>query len=107
MRLLLDENVPVKLKQDLTGHTVYTVRELRRDGREDEEVLQLLVDFNFDALITCDKNLRFQQNLSRYTTPVVVLDTYTNAYLVLRQTVPNLLSLLQQALPAGATIVKP
>ncbi len=106
MRLLLDENVPAKLKQDLVGHTVYTVRELRGDGREDEEVLQLLIDFNFDALITCDKNLRFQQNLNRYTTPVIVLDAYTNAYLVLRKVVPNLLYLLQQPLPSGASIVK-
>lgn len=40
MRLLLDENVPRKLKQDLDDHDVYTVRELRQNGNEDEDVLQ-------------------------------------------------------------------
>lgn len=106
MRLLLDENVPKKLKQDLTGHTSYTVRELRREGNEDEDVLQFLLDFNFDALITCDKNLRFQQNLTKYPTPVIVLDTYTNAYPVLKSIVPLLLETLQSPLPPGATVIK-
>ena len=105
MRLLLDENVPRKLKQDLEGHDVYTVRELRQNG--DEDVLQFLIAFNFDALITCDKNLRFQQNLIRYPTPVIVLDTYTNAYSVLKSILPNLLKVLKSSLPSGLTIVKP
>lgn len=105
MRLLLDENVPRKLKHDLTGHDVYTVRELRQDGNEDQDVLQFLIDFNIDALITCDKNLRFQQNLARYPTPIFVLDTYTNAYIVLKAVVPKLLTLLDKPLMPGATIV--
>ncbi|GAB4041211.1 DUF5615 family PIN-like protein [Spirosoma gilvum] len=107
MRLLLDENVPKKLRQDLADHDVYTIRELRRDGNEDEDVLQLLIDFNFDALVTCDKNLRFQQNLVKYPTPIIVLDTYTNAYPILKLTVPLLLDLLQQPLAPGATVLKP
>lgn len=107
MRLLLDENVPKKLKQDLLTHNVYTVRELRRDGYEDEDVLQFLIDFNFDALITCDKNLRFQQNLAKYPTPVLVLDTYTNAYPILKLVVPYLLEQLKLPLAAGATVIRP
>ena len=107
MRLLLDENVPRKLKQDLHTHDVYTVRELRRDGYEDEDVLQFLIDFNFDALITCDKNLRFQQNLTKYPTPVIVLDTYTNAYPILKLVVPHLLEQLKLPLSAGATVIRP
>ena len=94
MRLPLDENVPRKLKQDLIAHDVYTVRELRQDGNEDEDVLRFLIDFNIDALITCDKNLRFQQNLIKYPTPVLVLDTYTNAYPIIKSIVPQLLKVL-------------
>ncbi|PRY33964.1 hypothetical protein CLV58_119114 [Spirosoma oryzae] len=107
MRLLLDENVPRKLKQDVPGHYVCTVRELQQHGNEDQTILQFLVDFNFDALITCDKNLRFQQNLSRYPTPIIVLDTHTNAYPVLRAVIPQLLAVLEAPLPAGATIIRP
>lgn len=106
MRLLLDENVPKKLKHHLAGHDVYTVREMRLSGNGDEDVLQFLTDFNFDALITCDKNLRFQQNLIRYPTPIIVLDTYTNAYPILKELVPSLLDLLAKPLMPGATVVK-
>lgn len=106
MRLLLDENVPKKLKQDLVGHDVFTVRELSRHGNEDQDVLQFLVEFNFDALITCDKNLRFQQNLLKYPIPIIVLDTYTNAYPILKSIIPRLLETLQDPLESGATIVK-
>ncbi|QHV97108.1 DUF5615 family PIN-like protein [Spirosoma endbachense] len=107
MRLLLDENVPKKLKQDLVAfHDVFTVREMRRDGNEDEDVLQFLVNFNMDALITCDKNLRFQQNLTKYSTPVLVLDTYTNAYPVLKAIIPALLATLEQPLESGATVIR-
>ncbi|WP_460978927.1 DUF5615 family PIN-like protein [Spirosoma knui] len=104
---LLDENVPRRLKQELVGHTVFTVREMRQDGTEDVDVLRFLLEYNFDALITCDKNLPFQQNLTRYPVPVIVLDTYTNAYPVLRSIVPKLLALLGSPLAQGATIVKP
>lgn len=107
MRLLLDENVPRKLKQDLSEHNVFTVREMRQDGNEDEDVLRFLLDYNFDALITCDKNLQFQQNLVRYPTPVIVLDMYTNAYPVLKKITPYLLDLLKKKLPPGAIILKP
>lgn len=106
MRLLLDENVPKQFKQDLAAHhDVFTLREMRRDGNEDQDVLQFLIDFNFDALITCDKNLRFQQNLTRYSTPVFVLNTYTNAYPILKTIAPRLLELLEQPLATGATLV--
>ncbi|GAB4043711.1 DUF5615 family PIN-like protein [Spirosoma litoris] len=107
MRLLLDENVPRKIKLDLVGHDVFTVREMRQEGNEDEDVLRFLIDFNFDALITCDKNLRFQQNLTKYPTPIIVLDTYTNAYPILKSVVPRLLDILEQPLALGAIIVKP
>ena len=107
MRLLLDENVPKKLKQDLTVYDVYTVRELRQDGNEDEDMLRFLIDFNIDVFITCDKNLRFQQNLVRYPTPILILDTYTNAYPIIKSVVPQSVEALESSLPAGATLVKP
>ena len=56
MRLLLDENVPKRLKQDLlTNHDVVTVRDMRQEGNVDEDFLRFLIDFNLGALIICDK----------------------------------------------------
>ena len=67
MRLLLDENLPKRLKLDYTEHEIYTVRDKGWNGIKNGELLKLLIDNSFDALLTFDKNLQHQQNLQRYT----------------------------------------
>ncbi len=42
--------------------------------------MQLMVAHNFDALITFDKNLQFQQNFKKYVLPALVLNTPDNTY---------------------------
>jgi predicted nuclease of predicted toxin-antitoxin system len=57
MKLLLDENLPKRLKQDFPEHEIYTVRDKGWDGKKNGELMKLMVDGNFDALLTFDKNL--------------------------------------------------
>ena len=72
MRLLLDESVPRNLRRFLPDHTVRTVIEMRWGGITNGEVLRLAAS-EFDAFITVDKNLRYQQNLARRQIGIVVL----------------------------------
>ena len=58
MRLLLDENLPKKLKLDFSEYEVFTVRDKQWNGIKNGELLKLLVDNSFDALLTYDKNLQ-------------------------------------------------
>ena len=58
MKLLLDENLPVKLKSDLQDYDVFTVRDKGWLGKENGELLRLLLSEGFDVLITADKNLK-------------------------------------------------
>ena len=57
MKLLLDENLPRKLKSLLPEHKVYTVSEINWAGKKNGELLSLIIQNNFEALITGDKNL--------------------------------------------------
>jgi hypothetical protein len=66
MKLLLDENLPKRLKQDFLDHQVYTVREKSWNGIKNGDLLKLLLENNFDALLTFDKNLPHQQNFLKY-----------------------------------------
>ena len=59
MRLLLDENLPKRLKHDFTEHEIYTVRDKNWNGIKNGELLHLLIENNFDALLTFDKNLQY------------------------------------------------
>jgi len=76
MILLLDENLPKKLKEDFPGHTIFTIKERGWNGLKNGVLLEKLLENNFDALITFDKNLQHQQNFSKYPITVFVLYHY-------------------------------
>ena len=56
MKLLLDENLPKRLKQDLSDHEIYTANERGWTGISNGKLLDLLIEHEFDALLTFDKN---------------------------------------------------
>ncbi len=61
MKILLDECVPVRLKQHLVGFNVSTATELDWSGLKNGKLIQMAIDSGFDVLITVDKNLQFQK----------------------------------------------
>lgn len=107
MRLLLDENLPKQLKQDFPEHEVYTVRDKGWNGIKNGVLLQYMVEEGFDALLTFDKNLRYQQNFSKYTLAVFVLNAPINRYAVLTELSPKVNRYLRQdTLLVGPIIIK-
>ncbi|WP_236579407.1 DUF5615 family PIN-like protein [Pseudanabaena sp. lw0831] len=77
MIILLDENLlSRKFKQPFLakGHEVYNVDDMGWRGFKDREILRLAEDHPFDAFITADKNLRYQQNLAGKHLRIVILD---------------------------------
>jgi hypothetical protein len=97
VRVLLDESLPRPLAALLAGHEVRTVAAMDWTGRTNGELLRLAAD-SFDVLITADRNLEHQQNLSTLPISVVVVVAATNRIESLMPLVPELLELLK-ALP--------
>jgi predicted nuclease of predicted toxin-antitoxin system len=107
MRLLFDENLPKRLKLDFSEHEIYTVRDEGWNGIKNGELMKLLLDNNFNALLTFDKNLQHQQNFLKYTITVFVLSAKINSYQELTKLTPQVKEHLNKAvLPAGAIIIK-
>ena len=106
MRLLLDENLPKRLKQDLNEHEIYTAVEKGWASVSNGKLLELLIEFKFGALLTFDKNLQYQQNFTRYTISVIVLNTTDNSYLTLKALVPKIKAVLRGSLMPGPNEVK-
>lgn len=106
MKLLLDENLPKRLKLDFPEHTIFTVRDQGWNGITNGELLQLMLRDNFDALLTFDKNLQHQQNFIKYNLPVLVLSAPDNSYLVLKTLVPKIKLVLAKKLIAGGTTIQ-
>ena len=106
MRLLLDENLPKRLKSDFPNHEVFTVREKGWNGIKNGELLKLMLADNFNLLLTFDKNLQYQQNFSKYPIAVFVLTALNNTYDILSLLVPQINRLLEaEILSSGPTII--
>jgi hypothetical protein len=101
MRLLLDENLPKRLKQDLIEHEVYTATDKNWTGVSNGKLLTLLTENNFDALLTFDKNLQYQHNFTNYTVTVIVLNAPDNSYLTLKTLVEKIKTVLTVKLKPG------
>lgn len=63
MRVLLDECVPRSLRRELPDHEVSTVAEAGWAGVKNGALLKLAAQA-FDAIVTVDRNLQYQQNLA-------------------------------------------
>ena len=75
MRLLFDQGTPVPLRNHLLNHVVETAYEKGWSNLKNGSLLSQAEAEGFDALITTDQNLRYQQNLSGRRISVVVLMT--------------------------------
>lgn len=106
MRLLLDENLPKRLKTDFEEHEIYTVRDKGWNGLKNGQLLQLMIENGFHAFLTFDKNLQHQQNFQKYTITVFVLSALNNTYVELTRLSPKVHEFLnRKALPVGAIII--
>ncbi len=107
MRLLLDENLPKRLKLDYPEHEIYTVRDKGWNGFKNGELLKLFIEHSYDALLTFDKNLQHQQNFQKYTITVFILSAQINSYEELTKLTPKVkLHLSNFPLPPGAIVIK-
>lgn len=72
MKLLLDECVTRYLKREFAAHEVHTVAEAGFKGLENGNLLRA-ASGKYDVLITVDRNLPYQQNLTDLEIAILVL----------------------------------
>lgn len=107
MRLLLDENLPKRLKLNFPDHEIFTVRDKGWNGIKNDELLKLMLANGFDALLTFDKNLQHQQNFKKYTLTVFVLNAEINQYEVLTKLSNQVrIFLARTNMPTGPIIIR-
>ena len=98
MRVLLDESVPYDLAAEVHGHDVQTVAGRGWAGLANGELLRRARS-EFDAFVTMDRNLPYQQNLPAAGIGVVLLRAPSNRMRHLRPLVPLILEALDGVQP--------
>ena len=106
MRILLDENLPVELAVELTGHEVTTVTGLGWQGIKNSELMRRKQG-RFEVLVTMDRNLERQQNIPGFEAAILVLVAHSNRMVHLRRLVPAILAALKTVRPGELRRVGP
>ncbi len=73
MRILFDNGTPNPIAASLTGHEVTYARRIGWHELENGELIRRAEDAGYDVLLSTDKNIRYQQNLSGRGIALVVL----------------------------------
>lgn len=99
MKVLLDECVPRRFKNSLSGHDCSTVPEEGLAGKKNGELLALAESAGFQVFLTLDRSVEYQQNLHPRTIAVVIIRTKSSRLAELLPHIPDLLRLLESIEP--------
>jgi len=99
MRILLDECVPRKLKYGLLDHECQTVPEAGLAGKKNGELLSLAESLGFEVLVTMDKGVEYEQNLSGRRIAIIILRSRSNRLVDLLPLLPTCLAELSSISP--------
>ncbi|MEM8893004.1 MAG: hypothetical protein AAGC88_00420 [Bacteroidota bacterium] len=107
MKLLLDENLPTKLKASFSSqHKVLTVKDQDWSGTKNGQLIRLMQESGFDGLITVDKNMQYQQNTDFLEMQLFVLNASNNKLSTLKPYVEKLEELLSDLPPERVILVE-
>jgi predicted nuclease of predicted toxin-antitoxin system len=95
MKVLLDENIPRKLKWRLIEpeFEILTVPERGWAGMTNGELLSR-AEAEFDVLLTMDQGIEYQRNVSKHALGIIVIAAPTNEY----ETLVPLVAEIEEAL---------
>ena len=96
MKLLLDECAPKRLRNDFPGHEIRTVEEVGLKGLKNGELLRAAAE-QFDVLLTVDRRMPSQQNISQFNLALIVLIARPCRYAQLKLLVPRALNIWRQS----------
>ena len=95
MRVLLDENLPHQLRPLFADSIeVITVSYRGWNGKENGELLRMAA-VEFDAFVTTDRGILYEQNLERIELGIVLLEANRNHYEALALLIPRVNTVLK------------
>ena len=78
MKILLDECLPVKLKNEFQDLDVHTVHDMNWIGEKDKTILSNANKNGFDIFITIDEGITKQINIDNYDLAIILIKVTKN-----------------------------
>lgn len=107
MKVLLVENLPHKLRTLLQPHECFTVSFMGWKGIDNGELLREAAAAGFDALISNDRGLEYEQNRQALPLSVIVMLPKDNRLKSIEAFVPALVSTLADLKPRSFVKLPP
>ena len=79
MKVLLDENLPHDLRHFLADHNSFTVAFMGWKGVQNGELLRRAAQEGFDAVLTKDAGIEYEQSLHTLPVSVILIQAKSNA----------------------------
>ena len=98
-RILLDQNAPLGLRRFLTEHDVVPARSMGWAMIENGALIKAAEEAGFAILITCDRNIRYQQNLTGR--QIALIELTTSIWPVIRTRLDDVIAAVQSATPGS------
>jgi len=96
MKLLLDEQVPKRLAAEFpVEYEIRTVQQMGWASERNGALLLLAAEEGFDALITADKNMEYQQDSKSLPISVIVMAPLFNRLSNLIPLLPKVIEILE------------
>ena len=73
MKILFDNGTPKPIARSLTGHEITYARRIGWHEMGNGELIQKAEEAGYEVLLSTDKNIRYQQNLTGRTIALVIL----------------------------------
>ena len=106
MKVLLDENMPKKLKYRFNDNfEVITVPELGWTGIKNGDLLRKMQTNKLSVLISIDKNMSYQQNLDKFGVSLIVIDVDDGLYKTLVRYIDKIEVCLLDTLEPGLILI--
>ena len=104
MKVLLDEDLPHKLRQGLLNHDASTVAFVGWNGLKNGDLLRAAETADFEVFVTGDKKLRYQQNLKQRRIGIVLLSAQD--WPTLKEKLAEIASAVDRAVPGSFQVVE-
>jgi hypothetical protein len=104
VRVLFDNGTPRGLASALPDHTVEEARSRGWDTLRNSELLDAAEAAGFDVLVTTDRNMRYQQNLTIRKIAIVALGK--GRWRLIKRRLPAISSAVAAATPGSCTEVE-
>jgi hypothetical protein len=99
VRVLLDENLDHRLRNNLGAHEIFTVAYKGWAGLKNGELLRTAEENGFEVFLTGDQSLAWEQNLTARRLAIVVLSSIE--FPILKNNLPLIIAAIDKAVPGS------